>query len=47
MAVDDESGSAIAKCGPFEIPLPLEVSDPSLVGASVGFEIQRLDAWRA
>lgn len=47
VAVDDDSGSAIARCGPLELPLPLEVSDPSLVGSSVGFKVQRLDAWRA
>lgn len=47
VAVDDGSGSAIARCGPLELPLPLEVSDPSLVGSPVGFKIQRLDAWRA
>jgi hypothetical protein len=47
VSIDDESGSAIAKCGPFDLPLPVEVTDSSLVGSSVAFEIQRLDAWRA
>jgi hypothetical protein len=47
VAIDARGLGAIAKCGPFELPLPVEVSDSSLVGSPVAFEVQRLDAWRA
>ena len=47
VSVDDGDRVAVAKCGPCEVPMPIEVSDTSLIGAFVGFDIARLDAWRA
>jgi hypothetical protein len=47
IAIDEGDQEAVARCGPCDIPLPIEVSDPSLVGAFVAFEVQRLDVWRA
>lgn len=47
VSVDDENGEAIATCGSCALPLPIQISDPALVGSFVSFEVSRLDAWRA
>ena len=47
ISVDIDVGEAVARCGPCDLPLPIEVSDPALIGASVAFDVQRLDVWRA
>lgn len=46
-AVDGGSGEAVARCGLCDLPMPVEVTDTSLVGSFVAFKVQRLDAWRA
>jgi hypothetical protein len=45
-AVDSPGTEALVDCGICTLPAPIEIQDEACLGKYVGFEIQRLDAWR-
>lgn len=47
VAVDGPKTEASIDCGLFQLPAPIETSDPSLVGRFIAFNVERLSVWRA